>query len=104
MAERHGLRSRLFGCVRAATVRPPRRDASDHVNLFRVLLEGRVIAQEELIYDFRSAAVIVQTASIISSSRTELDGFRDLLAEGRRFIDGARSCIDQSIAALSFVK
>ena len=49
----------------------------------------------------RSVDAIIATASIVSSSRSELAMFRDLIALGRQHIDGARSCIEQSIEALN---
>src|SRR5262245_58037056 len=52
----------------------------------------------------RSAEAIFATASLVSSARAELDNFRDLLAAGRRHIDGSKSCIEQSIEALNLAK
>ena len=79
---------------------PNTTDALDSAHFGR----ERAANHQEPIRDFRSMQVIVQTASMVSRSRAELKGFRDLLAAGRRLIEGAKYCIAQSTEALLHVQ
>jgi hypothetical protein len=54
--------------------------------------------------DFRSTEAIIATASIVSTSKAELDQFREQIALSRKHVVGARSCIEESIEALNQLK